>query len=209
MRTAFAPLWRYIATSMVAKHRVFCWLPVKALPANLLIVVAREDDYFFGVLHSVAHERWALRLGTQLREKESGARYTPTTSFETFPFPWPPGAEPAADPLVRAIAAAAKELNDLREGWLNPAEPLPEADLKKRTLTNLYNKRPEWLHLAHLKLDRAAFAAYGWTDLKPEDLYATLRPKPGESKDAAAKREKAAEEDMLKRLLALNHQRAQ
>ena len=54
--------------------------------------------------------------GTQLREKESGFRYTPTTCFETFPFPRPTPAQEAA------IAAAAKELNELRERWLNPPE---------------------------------------------------------------------------------------
>ena len=35
-------------------------------------------------------------------------------------------------------------------------------ELKKRTLTNLYNQRPTWLDLAHKKLDQAVFAAYGW-----------------------------------------------
>ena len=43
-------------------------------------------------------------------------RYTPTTCFETFPFPRPTPAQEAA------IAAAAKELNELRERWLNPPE---------------------------------------------------------------------------------------
>ena len=71
---------------------------------------------FFGVLHSRLHEIWALAQGTQLREKESGFRYTPTTCFETFPFPQPRPEQEAA------IAAAAKELNELRERWLNPSE---------------------------------------------------------------------------------------
>jgi hypothetical protein len=203
MRAALNPLRRYLATSMVAKHRVFCWLPVEALPANLLIVVAREDDYFFGVLHSVAHERWALGLGTQLEDRP---RYTPTTSFETFPFPWPPGKEPAGDVRVQAIADAARDLNQMRESWLNPAGET-EAELKKRTLTNLYNQRPEWLHIAHLKLDRAVFAAYGW-DMDPADLYTAMRPEAGETPKQAAERQKQAEEEMLKRLLALNHERA-
>jgi hypothetical protein len=67
-------------------------------------------------LHSRIHGTWALAQGTQLREKESGFRYTPTTCFETFPFPRPTPAQEAA------IAAAAKELNELRERWLNPPE---------------------------------------------------------------------------------------
>ncbi len=43
-----------------------------------------------------------------------------TTCFETFPFPWPPGQEPADDPRVEAIAQAAQELVRLRDAWLNP-----------------------------------------------------------------------------------------
>ncbi len=65
-------------------------------------------------------------------------RYTPTTTFETFPFPWPPGKEPETDPRVLAIAAAAKMLDAERAAWLNPPE-LAGSLLTKRTLTNLYN----------------------------------------------------------------------
>jgi hypothetical protein len=59
------------------------------------------------------------------------------------------------------VAAAAKKLDDLRRGWLLPAE-LSEADLWKRTLTNLYNDSPTWLRNAQEALDRAVHAAYGW-----------------------------------------------
>jgi hypothetical protein len=49
------------------------------------------------------------------------------------------------------------------------------ADLKKRTLTNLYNQRPTWLDLAHKKLDAAVFAAYGWEPtMTDEDILAKL-----------------------------------
>ena len=40
------------------------------------------------------------------------------------------------------------------------AEPLKE--LGRRTLTNLYNERPQWLVGAHAALDAAVAAAYGW-----------------------------------------------
>ncbi len=182
MRAALARFGRYIGTSMVAKHRLFSWIPQAVLPANLLIVFARDDDYFFGVLHSKVHGLWARGTGTQLREAESGLRYTPTTTFETFPFPWPPGCEPAGDPRVEAIAQAARELVEKRDRWLNPPGAT-EAELKRRTLTNLYNERPAWLDLAHRKLDRAVLDAYGW----PHDL---------------------SDDDILARLLALNLERA-
>jgi hypothetical protein len=54
-----------------------------------------------------------LKQGTRL---ENRPRYTPTTCFETFPFP------DARGETETAIAAAAKELNELRENWLNPPE---------------------------------------------------------------------------------------
>ena len=135
------------------------WLPTEVLPDSATIAFARSSDYFFGVLHSRAHELWALRKGTQL---ESRPRYTPTTTFETFPFPQATAEQEAV------IAAAAKQLDNQRETWLNPKEAGIEEELKKRTLTNLYNERPTWLVNAHKALDEAVFAAYGWNN-KPDD----------------------------------------
>lgn len=179
---ALEPLERFIVTPMVSKHRVFAWIEKGVVPENLLVTFAREDDYFFGVLHSYPHEIWSRLKGTQLREATSGSRYTPTTTFETFPFPWKPAQEPStwqkspdflkksgfspasaktALALENAIAEAAQELNEKRERWLHPADA-DEKERKKRTLTNLYNQRPTWLELAHEKLDKAVYAAYGW-----------------------------------------------
>ncbi len=112
---------------------------------------------------------------------EDRPRYTPTTCFETFPLPWPPGEEPEGEARVEAIAEAARRLDELRRNWLDP-EGASGADLKKRTLTNLYNARPTWLANAHARLDAAVFAAYGW----PEDV---------------------ADEEILRNLLTLNQER--
>lgn len=184
MRKALQGLNRYIATPLVSKHRVFIWVSVETVAENLVNVIARSDDYFFGILQSTPHEAWARSQGTQLREVESGFRYTPDSTFLTFPFPWSPGKEPTEDEdaRVKAIADAARELVRLRDAWLNPSGASVE-ELKSRTLTNLYNKRPDWLAHAHRVLDEAVFAAYGW----PADL---------------------GKEEILARLLALNHERA-
>ena len=171
MRAALAGLSRFVATARVAKHRVFVWLTPEVLANDQTVVFARDDDYFLGVLHARPHELWALRQGTALEDRP---RYTPTTCFETYPFPWPPGKEPAGDPRVEAIAEAARELVGKRDAWLNPPGA-SEAELKKRTLTNLYNQRPTWLALAHAKLDAAVFAAYGWpADLADDEILARL-----------------------------------
>ncbi len=77
-------LRRYIATPTVAKHRLFVWIDQAVCPDHQLIAIARDDDTTFGILHSRFHEAWSLRLGTSLEDRP---RYTPTTTFETFPFP--------------------------------------------------------------------------------------------------------------------------
>ncbi|HVR91453.1 MAG TPA: DNA methyltransferase [Novosphingobium sp.] len=186
LRGALKGKSRYIATVRHSKHRLFRYLPIVVLPDTALIAIARDDDTSFGILHSRFHELWSLRMGTSLEDRP---RYTPSTTFETFPFPEGltpniPASDYAADPRAQAVAAAAARLNELRENWLNPAdlvvrEPevvagypdriLPRdaaaaAELKKRTLTILYNARPQWLANAHAALDEAVAEAYGWGD---------------------------------------------
>ena len=162
MRQALGGLSRYIGTSMVSRHRIFAWIDGDVLPDATMIVFARDDDYFFGILQSRIHLAWASGAGTQLEDRP---RYTPTTCFEMFPFPKP------TDEQREAIATAAYELNRLRENWLNPTDlfgnPALDADqLRRRTLTNLYNQYPAWLANAHERLDATVAAAYGW----PPDL---------------------------------------
>jgi type II restriction/modification system DNA methylase subunit YeeA len=173
LRRAIKQLSRYIATPAVAKHRVFVWLEHPTLPDQQLIVIARQDDYFFGILHSRMHELWSLAMGSRLGVGND-PWYTPTSTFETFPFPWPPGEEPDRDSRIEAIAEAARRLDELRRNWVDP-EGASEAELKKRTLTNLYNARPTWLENAHKVLDETVFAAYGWPlDLTDEEVLQNL-----------------------------------
>jgi type II restriction/modification system DNA methylase subunit YeeA len=211
MRTALKGLPRYIATPEVAKHRIFTWLHAGILPDKKLIVIASYHDATFGILHSRFHELWALAACTW-HGAGNDPRYTPSTTLDTFPSPagLTPNLLPAAytNPAAEEIATAAQALNNLRENWLNPSEwvewvrtteeekaglpvrpiakPGHEADLKKRTLTNLYNARPTWLDNAHKILDAAVAKAYGWNDYTPE----------------------MHGEEILRRLLELNQARA-
>ena len=158
MRRALNGLPRYIGTSMVSRHRMFSYIDGDVLAENTVIVFARDDDYFFGVLHSRIHEVWATALGTQLEDRP---RYTPTTCFETFPFPEPDDGQRAA------IAGAAKALTELREQRLTGDA--------KATLTSLYNQRPAWLANTHAALDAAVAAAYGWpTELADAEILERL-----------------------------------
>jgi type II restriction/modification system DNA methylase subunit YeeA len=189
---------RYIGTARVAKHRLFVWIHRTVVPDSQIIVIARDDDTTFGILHSRFHEVWSLRLGTWLGVGND-PRYTPSTTFEMFPFP--EGLTPdnpakyATDPRSIRIAETTRRLSELRESWLNPPElvrrvsevvaNLPdrllpvdenaETVLKKRTLTKLYNERPAWLSNAHRDVDEAVAAAYGWSaDLSDDEVLARL-----------------------------------
>lgn len=120
----------YTATPNLTKYRFFVKLHGYVVPDHQLIIFTRTDDYFFGLLQSSIHELWARQQGTQLREAESGFRYTPTTCFATFPLPWPPDSEPAENdrerPYRDAIAKVARALDDRRGRWLNPPEWIAE-----------------------------------------------------------------------------------
>ncbi|MEX2287033.1 MAG: DNA methyltransferase [Planctomycetaceae bacterium] len=206
LHDALRILSRYLATVRHSKHRIFHWMDSIILPDSALGAIVDPTDFVFGVLQSRPHEAWSLAQGTQVRDRESGFRYTPTSCLDTFVFP------ESTDSQRKSIAATAKALDTLRNNWLNPPEwtrievldfpgskdgpwrryidaasvdkrgigivryprivPKDEEcarELKKRTLTNLYNERPTWLDLAHKKLDAAVFAAYGWDSTMTDD----------------------------------------
>jgi SAM-dependent methyltransferase len=172
MRSALRDLNRFIATPVVSKYRIFTWLSHPTIPDAKVTVFAREDDYFFGVLHSTIHAIWSDKKGAR-HGVGNDLTYNISECFGTYPFPYIPGKEPK-NAQVEAIAQAAKDLVEQRDRWLN-SEDLSAAEKKKRTLTNLYNERPIWLDLAHKKLDDAVFAAYGWSnDLSHEEILEKL-----------------------------------
>jgi type II restriction/modification system DNA methylase subunit YeeA len=199
---------RYIITPRVSKYRLFVWRSTRVIADDATVAITRDDDTTFGILHSRFHEAWTLRLCTWLGVGND-PRYTPSTTFETFPFPEGltpniPARAYANDPRAQKIAAAAKRLDQLRNNWLNPPDlvmRVPEvvegypdrillkneaaaAVLKKRTLTTLYHERPTWLDHAHRALDAAVANAYDW---KPD----------------------MSDDQMLTKLLALNVARAE
>ncbi len=204
MRKALFGLSRFLVTPTVAKHRLFAWVDGGTLPDHQLIVFATDQDAMFGLLQSRIHELWALAMCSFLGVGND-PRYTPNTTFETFPFPdgfreTPPG----------AVAEAARKLHEARERWLNP-EGASEAELKKRTLTALYNAREAgqaaWLNHLHRDLDRAVLAAYGWSDLAEplfaaEDALRAANPK-GDALGLALGRT-APGQELLHRLLRMN-----
>lgn len=188
LRKALTKVKSYVATGETTEHRVFRFLPSNAVPDKSLYAFPYAGFVGFGILQSSFHEVWCTYFGNRIGAGNQ-RRYNASYVYLTFPFP--EGLTPdisadeySADTRAQSIAQAAAELNRLRENWLNPpdlVERVPEVvagypdrllpkddkaakELKKRTLTNLYNARPAWLDHAHKRLDEAVAEAYGWGD---------------------------------------------
>ncbi len=199
MRAAIQGLPRFIVTPEVAKHRIFALLPITTVADKNLTVVARADDTTFGILHSRFHELWALRMGTSLEDRP---RYTPTTCFETFPFP--AGLTPAdtAHQRTEALEGGALIPADLPDTLLaesftpnQPPAPARQASAAIKTISprqaaiaiaqaaqRLNTLRQAWLNPPE------------WTDTVPEVVPLGMStspypdrivPKPGFEKDLA------------------------
>lgn len=148
MRQALAPLRRYIAANRIGKRILFCWCDPWTCPSDLTIVFAFADDYAMGVLSSSIHNAWARAHSSTLRVD---IRYTPTSAFETFPWPQP------SDGQRDAIGGLAGLMIGRRQAIC--AE-------RQIGLTTLYNQVDEgaWADLRdlHRRIDEAVADAYGW-----------------------------------------------
>lgn len=211
LRAAHLGLYRYIATVMTAKHRVFVQLDSAILPDQGLIAIMSDDAHSLGLLSSRLHVTWALAAGGRLGVGND-PRYNNSRCFDTFPFP---DATPEQQTQIRDLAER-----------LDAHRKRQQAQHPELTLTGMYNvleklrgdeplsAKEKTIHEQglvsvlrelHDELDRVVFAAYGW-----DDLAAQLVGKPGATTPLPDKTEAQAEaeEELLRRLVALNAERA-
>ncbi len=153
MRSAISNLSSYFTVPRVAKWAIFMSLPVNWLPGDKSVVVASEDFYVLGVLLSSVHRTW---MHAQKSTLKGDIAYTPSTCFETFPFPQTP-----APKLIASIRATAQELHDYRS---------TQMERKQWGITKLYNEYfhepTSQLFKLHAQLDKLVLQAYGF---KPND----------------------------------------
>lgn len=199
LRDYISGLTRYISTVETSKHRVFSFLDESILPDNKLIGIAQADAFVLAVLSSNIHVAWALSMGSRLEDRPV---YVKTTCFETFPFP----------ALEEGPLKA--QLRDLGER-LDAHRKRQQALHPHLTLTGIYNvleklragealnAKEKQIHddglvtllrQIHDEIDAAVLSAYGWDDLR--------------SADTPVRNPEAFEEELLTRLVALNHERA-
>ena len=157
LREAIAPLNRYLAVGSHGKRTLFTWCEPDWIASNATVNVALDGDYHFGVLTSRAHTLWAAYRGSTIK---SDPRYTHTTVF--YSFPWP---DPDSDQRTR-IKDAGHEVLTRRDAASGGAT---------EGLTEVYNLMDNGgyrgLAAAHLELDRAVAAAYGWPEHITDDPY--------------------------------------
>lgn len=185
LRDAVAGLSRFLITAEVSKHRVFRFADASLCPDHTMYAIALADSAALGVLQSRLHERWSLSVGGTLEDRP---RYNNTRCFLTYPFPAPSPQQEADIALTADALAHHRDGAAARGVSLTQMYNLRAAVRTGRPLTvterrlHLLTATDELIRLNDL-LDLAVCRAYGWDD-GPDD------------------------EELLTRLLELNHQRA-
>lgn len=148
MRRATARLDRFIVGLSTGKRAAFTWASRTSMN-NSTVVFAFDDDYSMGVLLSRTHGAWAWARSSTL---ETRLRYTPSSVFETYPWP-----DPVTDEQRDRVAEASQRLL-ARRSEICLAENIG--------LTRLYNAVDDgaWTDLKalHRELDVAVADCYGW-----------------------------------------------
>jgi hypothetical protein len=158
MRVALSSVARYIASNAQGKRIFFCWYGVEVCPSNLTKVFVFDEDTAMGLLSSSVHHEWARAQSSTLEDR---FRYTPTSAFDTFP--WPSGNRDEIAEVARRVYARRSEICLERQIGL----------------TKLYNQLDDgaWRDLRdlHRELDEAVAVSYGWPRSIAQDSEETNR----------------------------------
>jgi len=215
--TSLRPLQRCFVAARTTKHLNFSESRTDYVYSDALYVFSSDRWDLYGVVQSTLHEVWARKYSGAL---ETRLRYSPTDCFETFPFPmdlWQTTDE--------SLAQVGEKYHEHRRGvmrelWLGLTDVynLFHARELSLELVAKVSKQPpdivragfdglQKLRRMHVALDSAVRDAYGWTDLNLSHDFFELETLP-ENDRVRYTISPAARKEVLKRLLALNHERA-
>ena len=208
LRPAIAGLHRYIATIETSKHRFFTFLDKEILPDNKLIAIASNDGHVMGLLSSVVHVTWSLAAGSWLGVGNNSV-YVKTRCFEPFPFPVIKEGElrQRIRDLGERIDAHRKHQQGLHPditltGIYNVLQKLRTGEALDAKEKAIHDKGlVSMLKRFHDDLDAIVLEAYGWTDLASAIPLSDILARGGPDAEAL-------EQQLLTRLVALNHERA-
>ena len=214
LREAICGLERFIITPITSKHRFFTSSSAELIPDCELQVVASDDSYLLGILSSRYHVKWALDAGSDLGPTP---RWRNTVCFDPFPFP------DATDEQKQKIRELGERLDAHRKRV--------QADFPDATLTAMYNSLTRLRPLTNPHPGRSEAPATplppsgrgvggaggeGLTEKEREfhdrALVGILMQIHDELDSAVAEaygwEANLSDEEILERLVALNHERA-
>ncbi len=153
---------RYISCSQVTSRPIFEFISTEINPNAALIVFDFEDDYSFGIIHSIFHIEW---LKIKCSTLKGDYRYTTDTVWDTFPFPQDP-----TEKQIRNVADTAKALHAER------TRVMQQHHLSLRDLYRILEKPGKNLIKdLHTTLDKAVAKAYGFDANQTTDTNAILQ----------------------------------
>jgi hypothetical protein len=207
---AIAPLERVLVRPEVSRTWAFSFVPNGWVYSHMLIVFPTSRGQSFALLQSTQHRVWSEQHTSSMK---TDMRYAPSDCFETFPFPQSP--TPAHQSALDAIGETYHEHR--RELMLASNEGLT------KTYNRFHNPAHkddgiQRLRDLHVQMDNAVRDAYGWTDLDLEHGWiktVTVEEKNDKKTGKLRQVEKVdwrftiserARQEVLRRLLALNHE---
>ena len=211
------PYQRCFVASLVTKHLNFSAVPTNYIFTHKVCVFTTDRWDLYSVVQSTLHEAWSRRYSGAL---ETRLNYSPSDCFVTFPFPgnlWQ-----TANAILEEIGESYHEHRRalMRQLWLGLTDVynlFHARDLTTELVAKVSKKAIEEAEAAyrgllalrrlHRALDEAVRDAYGWYDLKLDhDFYEveTL----SENDRVRYTISPTARKEVLRRLLALNHDRA-
>ena len=190
LRPAINSVPRFIATCRTARHRLFSFVDGRTLPDAKIVAIALDDAYFLGCLSSRLHISWSIVTGGWLGVGND-SNYNHSDCFGKFPFPDATDSQKSQiRPLGEQLDAHRKRQQELHPkltmtGMYNVLEKLRSGEALTKKEQEIHEQGlVSVLREIHDELDAAVAEAYGW----PVDL---------------------SEEEILARLVALNHERAE
>jgi methylase of polypeptide subunit release factors len=217
MYSAIRPLSRCFVAARTTKHLNFSAVPTNYVFTDALYVFTTDRWDLYAVVQSTLHEVWARKYSGALKQD---LRYSPSKCFDTFPFP--EGLWQTAD---SALAASGEHYHEFRRGlmrrlWLGLTDLynlFHTRDLTPERVARVSKKPPAEaaagygdlleLRRLHRALDEAIRNAYGWHDLDLEHDFHAVETLP-ENDRIRYTISPTARKEVLRRLLALNHERA-
>lgn len=207
-----ANLERVMVINRHTKHLAIAIVNSRQVFSDATVVIASDSFGDFAILSSSIHEHWAWLRGSTMGS--STLRYTPSSIFETLPMP-----------------NLSSKLSTIGESYfLHRQQLMLRLNVGMTDIYNLFHiqnltptivakvsGKPEEaeagyqgileLRKLHHELDEAVLSAYDWADINLDQDFYDFEAFP-ENDRVRYTISPDARKELLKRLLALNHQRA-